>query len=309
MSGAFRVEAEGSRLFVALRGRGPVPVLLVHGGPGASLLPFAREIARTTRLEEGVTLAYWEQRGTGRSRGTCTEADLSLAGAVRDAAAVAAWLAERFGRAPVVVGHSWGTVLGVLLARDRPDLVAAYVGLGQVVHVAEQEAASTAWARAEAERRGDRAALRVLRRLGPPPHTAAGMLRQRAVLARLGGVWHGHGAFALALSGLRAYLTTPEYGLGDLWRQARDPAFSLRALLPDKRRVDLERQAPRLDVPVWFGIGAHDRITPPALVERYAAGLAAPSVRLVRFERSAHLPHLEQPERFEAVVREAVGAA
>ena len=301
------IEAGGARQFVALRGRGGVPVLLVHGGPGSSLLPYARQIARTTRLEQDVALAYWEQRGTGRSRGTLREADLSLDRVVADAAAVAEHLAGRFGRPPVLVGHSWGTVVGVLLAASRPDLVAAYVGVGQVVHVREQERASTAWALERAEGAGDRRALRTLDRLGPLPHSAAGMARQRAVLARYGGVWRGHGATALALSGLWDAVTTPEYDLADLWRQARDPLFSLRALMADKLAVDLERQAPRLGVPAWFVVGEHDRITPPALVERYASALTAPAVHVVRFERSAHLPHLEEPAQFERVVREAAG--
>ena len=302
------VDAGGVRQSVVLRGGGPVPVLLVHGGPGASLLPFARQIARETALEGPFTLAYWEQRGTGRSRGRLAEADLSLAAIVADAVAVATWLADRFGRPPVVVGHSWGTVVGVLLAQARPDLVAAYVGAGQVVDVREQERRSTAWARAQAEAAGDRGALRTLGRLGEPPHTAAGMLRQRAVLARYGGVWHGHGQGALVRSGLRDYLTTPEYSLRDLWRQARDPAFSLRALMPDKLAVDLVRQAPRLGVPVWFVAGRHDQITPLALVERYADALVAPAgKRLAVFEHSAHLAFAEEPARFGQVVREAAG--
>ena len=304
------VEAGGVRQSVVLRGRGPVPVLLVHGGPGASLLPFARGLARETRLEDAFTLAYWEQRGTGRSRGRLTAADLSLKAIVADAEAVAGWLAARFGRAPLVVGHSWGTVVGVLLAARRPGLVAAYVGAGQVVDVREQERRSTAWACAQATAAGDGRATRTLDRLGEPPHSALGMVRQRAVLARYGGVWHGHGQAALVLAGLRDALATPEYSLGDLWRQARDPLFSLRALMPDKLGVDLARQAPRLDVPAWFVAGRHDQITPLALVRPYVDALVAPAgKRLVVFEHSAHLPFAEEPARFEAVVREAAGVA
>ena len=307
---ALWVEAGGTRQFVGLAGRGAVPVLMVHGGPGQALLPFARTLRRDTRLEDDFTLAYWEQRGTGKSRGTLAEGDLSLDAIVADAAVVADRLAERFGRAPLVVGHSWGTVVGALLARDRPDLVAATVGVGQVVNVREQEAASTAWARREAEARGDRAAQRALDRLGPPPHTAVGMLRQRGVLARLGGVWHGHGQAGLVASGLRDYLTTPEYDLRDLWRQARDPAFSLRALMADKLAVDLMAQVPRLDVPVWVVAGAHDQIAPAALAARWVDALEAPrGKRLVRFEHSAHLAHVEEPGRFEAVVRQAAGSS
>lgn len=301
------IETGGTRQFVALRGRGSVPVLLIHGGPGASLLPFARAFAP---LEAHATLAFWEQRGTGRSRGLLAEQDLSLGAIAADAVAVAAWLAARFGRAPVVVGHSWGTVIGVGLARDRPDLVASYVGAGQVVNVKDQETASTAWAWAQAEAAGDRRALRTLRRLGPPPHSAAEMLRQRAVLARFGGVWHGHGQTGLVASGLRDYLATPEYTLRDLWRQALDPAFSLRALMPDKQSIDLVQQAPRLDVPVRFVAGVHDRITPPPLVARYADALEAPAGKqLFRFAHSAHLPFIEEPARFARVVCDALADA
>ena len=132
------------------------------------------------------------------------------------------------------------------------------------------------------------------------------MLRQRGVLARFGGVWHGHGRAALALSGLRETVTTPEYGPLDLWRQARDPTFSLRALMADKLAVDLVAQAPRLDVPVHVVAGVHDQIAPLALAERWVSALEAPrGKRLVRFERSAHLAHIEEPGRFETVVREA----
>ena len=300
------VDANGVRQFVALRGRGRVPILFIHGGPGASLLPFARGMAAATRLEDGFTLAYWEQRGTGRSRGRTRASELSLANIVADAVVIARWLREHFERPPIVVGHSWGTVVGVLLASTRPDLVAAYVGVGQVVSVLEQERDSTAWARAQATAAGDHAVLRRLDRLGSPPHSATEMLRQRALLARYGGVWHGRGQTDLVRSGLKDYLTTPEYRLADLWRQARDPVFSLRALMDDKVGVDLVQQAPRLEVPVWFAAGVHDRITPLALVERYMDGLDAPAgKRLVRFERSAHLPFVEEPERFEEVVRAA----
>ena len=302
------VERGGVRSAVVLRGRGPVPVLLVHGGPGQSLLPFARAIGRTTRLEDAFALAYWEQRGTGLSRGRLDESDLSLDAIVRDAETVAQRLAERFGRAPVVVGHSWGTIIGAHLAARRPDLVAAYVGAAQVVNVCEQERRSTAWAVEQATARGDRGAARILDRLGPTPHSASGMMQQRSVLAHFGGVWHNHGATRLALSGLTDYLTTPEYGPRDLWRQARDPAFSLRALMADKLAVDLVRDVPRLDVPATFIVGVHDQIAPGALVDRYARALVAPrGAHVVRFEQSAHLPHIEEPARFEQVLRDAAG--
>ena len=304
------VMSGGVRQFVALRGRGRVPVLVVHGGPGASLLPFAREIAGTTRLEDDFALAYWEQRGTGRSRGRLREHDLTLDGIVADCVAVAEALRDRFGRPPVLVGHSWGSAVGLLAAVRRPDLFAAVLGVGQVVCVAEGERLSYDWAFEQAQQAGDKAGLRELRRIGPPPHDHRGMLRERAVLARHGGVWRGHGTWALAAGDVWRALRTPEYTLRDLVRQAADPFFSLRVLVEEKYTVDLFVQAPRVEVPAHFIAGAHDWTTPSVLVERYVAAFDAPrGKRLIRFENSAHLPFLEEPAAFEAVVREVAGMA
>ncbi len=283
---------------------------MVHGGPGASLLPFAREIARTTRLEDDFALAYWEQRGTGRSRGRLRERDLTLDQIVADCVAVAETIRDRFGRPQVLIGHSWGSAVGLLAAVRRPDLFAAFLGVGQVVCVAEGERISYEWACARARQSGDRAGLRELRRIGPPPHDHRGMLRERAVLAAHGGVWHGHGAWALAVGDVWRALRTPEYTLLDLARQVADPFFSLRALVAEKYTIDLFEQAPRVEIPAWFIAGAHDWTTPSVLVERYVAALDAPrGTRLVRFERSAHLPFLEEPQAFEAVVREVADMA
>ena len=304
------ITAGGARQFAALRDRGPVPVLLVHGGPGASLLPFAREIARTTGFEDDFSLAYWEQRGTGRSSGRLHERDLTLDQSVADCVAVAEVLRDRFGRLPVLVGHSWGSAVGTLAAVRRPDLFAAFLGVGQVVCVAEQERISSEWACERAREAGDRAGLRELGRIGPLPHDHRGMLRERAVLAAHGGVWRGHGKWALAAGDAWRALRTPEYTFLDLARQVADPFFSLRALIAEKYTVDLFRQAPRVEIPARFVAGAHDWTTPSVLVERYVAALDAPrGKRLVRFENSAHLPFLEQPEAFGAVVREVASTA
>jgi pimeloyl-ACP methyl ester carboxylesterase len=44
--------------------------------------------------------------------------------------------------------------------------------------------------------------------------------------------------------------------------------------------------------------GRRDQVAPPAAAERYAERLQAPHKQLVWFERSAHMPHLEEPGRF-----------
>ena len=44
----------------------------------------------------------------------------------------------------VLVGHSWGSILGVFMAKARPDLFYAFVGTGQVADPAKNYAVAYA---------------------------------------------------------------------------------------------------------------------------------------------------------------------
>ena len=86
------------------------PMLLLHGGPGAShdyLLPQMLELA------EGRRLVMYDQRGGGRSR---TDDDRAALG-WRDQVADVARVVEELRVAPLdIVGYSWGGLLAMLYA-------------------------------------------------------------------------------------------------------------------------------------------------------------------------------------------------
>ena len=87
---------------------------------------------------------------------------------------------ERLGKSKVAIfGHSWGSALGVLYAARFPEKVAAYVGSGQIGDWAAAEQASYRFALAEAERLGNRRAMRKLRAIGPPPYLAEAVFTER----------------------------------------------------------------------------------------------------------------------------------
>ena len=293
--------------FIGYRGKGPIPILFIHGGPGASMLPSARRIARTTTLEQDFTLIYWEQRGTGLSLSKTTKVNLSLKVIIDDAIKVASYIEEKFCIPPIVVGHSWGTIVGLHLTAKRPDLVQSYVGIGQVVNVLAQEIFSTNWLLSQVRKQRDTVSERRLRKLGASTKSAANMLEQRKILARYGGIWKGKGYFGLLATEIADYITTQEYGPKELWQVAHDPAYSLRALFADKLTVDLPAQITKLKKPVTFVAGRHDQITPIHLVRKFAKELNNErSIRVVEFAESAHYAHLEEPAKFENVIRDAV---
>src|SRR5699024_786593 len=67
-----------------------------------------------------------------------------------------------------IVGHSWGSILGVLLAQRHPERIAGYIGMGQFCQGVENELLSYEFVLAEAERLGDRRAVEKLRGIGAP---------------------------------------------------------------------------------------------------------------------------------------------
>ncbi|HET9267898.1 MAG TPA: alpha/beta hydrolase, partial [Vicinamibacterales bacterium] len=110
------------------------PVILwLHGGPGAVVLPAS--YASFLPWEHEFTLAHWHQRGAGLTSAATpdTGGPLTIDRMANDGIEVAEHLRRRLGAKTIIlIGHSWGTVLGTHMAQRRPDLFAAYVGTGQM---------------------------------------------------------------------------------------------------------------------------------------------------------------------------------
>ncbi|MGV3492748.1 MAG: alpha/beta fold hydrolase [Ramlibacter sp.] len=292
-----RVDLNGSRQEVWLRGadrRLPLLVLL-HGGPGASESALFRHYV--PQLERHFVVVYWDQRGTGRSwlPGARREA-LGLPQLLDDLDALVGHLTQRFGRRQVVLlGHSWGTVLGTLYAQRRPERVSHYIGVAQVVDLARAQALEREYVATQALARGDAAVLQELRDLGEPPLPVKAMLRLGALCECYGGVFHGPmRTHDLLLSALRedetALLDLALFGLGN--------RFSLERLWPEYTAIDFLRSVHALRVPVTLMLGRRDRHVSSELAAQWFAALQAPAKRLVWFERSARNPPFEEPEAF-----------
>ena len=69
-----------------------------------------------------------------------------------------------------LLGHSWGSILGVHMVKQRPDLFSAYVGTGQVVQLSENAKAAYPLLMEYARVIGNTQAEQELRGVGPPPY-------------------------------------------------------------------------------------------------------------------------------------------
>jgi pimeloyl-ACP methyl ester carboxylesterase len=163
----------GTEQWITIKGadRDNPVVLFIHGGPGNALSPFAD--AMFAGWEKDFTLVQWDQRGAGRSygrSGPSIEATLSYDRIVLDGIEVAEYLTTHLSRKKIaIVGGSWGSLVGVAVAKKRPDLFTAYVGTAQLVNMRENSAASYEHVLAHARATKDTTAVGELTALGPQP--------------------------------------------------------------------------------------------------------------------------------------------
>jgi pimeloyl-ACP methyl ester carboxylesterase len=278
------------------------PMILLHGGPGMSETSFFRFC--NSVLEKSFTVVYWDQRGAGKSFDRkIPVSSMTVAQFVSDLDELVNYVRNRVGRKQVAIfGHSWGSALGVLYAARFPEKVSVYIGCEQIGDSAAGEAASYAFALAEAERLNNRKALTSLRAIGPPPYSVNGLFTERTWLARFEGQT---GPRALWKIG-RMVIGTPESSVFDLRQDWRAFRFSMDAMWSEVSTLNLLKLVPALKMPVFFFVSRRDRWVPPETSLAYFDALVAPSKRLVWFEGSGHEPFVDEPAKFNAAMLELV---
>ncbi len=299
-----RVQLGGVPQWILLRGRdaGKPLLLKLHGGPGQAEMA---TVAFNERLERDFVVVEWDQRGAGKSAASFEPASaMTLEQIVADTLELTQLLLRRFGRDRLLlVGHSWGSVVGLKAVQRRPDLYQAFVSTGQIVAYAQGLALGHGFLLQEAARRGHAQALAELRSLGPPPYVND---RQREIhlhwLTEFGALWHAEAPF----DRVGWMLSAVEYAWPEKLRFSAAAAASFEKLLPDLLATDLGAEVPAVEVPVYVAAGRFDRMAPPALAQAWFESLRAPRKQWVWFEGSAHFPQWEEPAAFHALLVERV---
>ncbi|MBE7385645.1 MAG: alpha/beta hydrolase [Leptolyngbya sp. SIO1E4] len=298
-----RVNLGGVEQYVLLRGRSRTAPLLVyvHGGPGGSETPFLR--IHNAELENDFLTVYWDQRGTVKSFDARLDpAELTIARMTADLGELIDLLLAEFNQDQVLlVAHSWGTILALEYVAARPETVAAYISISQITNQMANDTESFLWALAEAQARGDAKAIATLETLGPPSYTAKEQMTRDRYLNRLGGIFVEPQS---NLDLLWSVLALSEFAWPDFIAFLRGNAFSLEALCPEQQDYDAYKRHPKIEVPIILMLGRSDRVVSPRLGAEYLATLEVPDKELIWFEKSAHMVPFEEPEKFNAAVRQ-----
>jgi pimeloyl-ACP methyl ester carboxylesterase len=281
-------------------------LLVVQQGPGFPLIQDARVFEQQLHLEKESVVAYWDQRGTGKSF-RAEPATITLAQSVADVRAVVDALCARLSVDRVdILGLSIGGTFATLAAARDPARIGRLVVVGLDVDWGESERYAYAFARAEAARRGARRAQRQLEAIGAPPHdTSKKFLTRVRWVTAYGGINRRRGYFGLLWDTASRVLRAPHYALRERVPILAAIPRTQELMLAPVNHFDLRIAVPRVAVPIAFFQGRRDVGTNPEVVARYAAALDAPRGKsFVWFEQSAHMPYYEEPGLFrEALLR------
>ncbi len=294
------VEIGGIKQWISIRGRdrrNPI-LLFIHGGPASAEMPASW--LYQSPWEDYFTVVQWDQRGAGKTAATNDPAlvtpTITIEQMTADGEELVAMLRETFGKDKIfVLGHSWGTVIGLGIAQRRPEWLHAYIGMGQVINGQENERIGYAFAQGEARRRNDAQAQAELAAIAPYPAadgavTFEQILAQRKWVIGYGGLTWGRSDFTYEQN---ARLLSPEYTDEDLAADQYVGA-SLVQLLPGLTRLDFG-DVTRLDCPIFLFNGRHDYATPSSISAAWLETVSAPQKQVFWFEHSAHMMQFEQP--------------
>jgi len=281
------------------------PILLfIHGGPGIAFIPLAG--AWQASWEGNFTVVQWDQRGAGKTYASndkeLERRTMNVPKMEQDTLEMVNYLRNRFKREKIfVLGHSWGSVLGLWLAHEHPGLVYAYVGVGQVINTEQNEEVGYRDTLRQARYSHNEQAVKNLESIAPypPPNLDFGKMSILRDWERdLLGPPPSAPVFTDIKKILLSVVSAPEYSLVDDYGWIHSTQFSISILLPEIMRIDLTKLGLDFRAPVFLFEGRHDPYCPPSLIWEYGQTIKAPQKEFVWFENSGHFPFFEEQQKF-----------
>jgi len=285
-------------------------VVFIHGGPGSPLnfLSYYYQ----PYLEEEYTFICLEQRGSGRTYYKNTgiiQEELSVELLLQDLDELVDYALKRFDKEKVIImGQSWGTVLGSKYVLQNPEKVAAYIGVGQVINFLEGNIQSARLALIPAQKNEKNREVHTLNyilddleksnsvlkfsfnKLLEMMQTTQRYLKNSAEMSDLRQLWIG--------------LVSPDFGWTDIkWFLKISNTSKLNGLQSSLIQYlyyefDIRDLGNHYSVPIYFIQGESDCRTPTQMAADYMEDIQAPAKGLIIINGAGHTPFLDDRIQF-----------
>lgn len=274
------------------------PILLfLHGGPGIGQIGIIRDYQQ--ELEKHFVVVNWDQRGAGLSyTKEVTTESMTIDQMLRDTIELTRFLLKEFEQEKIyLIGHSWGTILGLLAIHKHPEYYHHYFGVSQVINMGKVEELSYQQAFEKAKEQKHSKAISQLSEIGKPPwnNLKYDRIHQKYLEEFGGGISHDG---KLVGTFIKKMLRSKEYRLLDLIRYMKGQYFSITHLLDELRRLELSESIRQVKVPLTLMMGNYDMTVPAQHARCWFDSLDSNEKSWVWFEHSAHSPLFEENQKF-----------
>jgi pimeloyl-ACP methyl ester carboxylesterase len=291
------IKIGGIEQWITIRGenRNNPILLLIHGGPASTYSVF-NPLLRS--WEKHFTVVQWDQRGAGKTFGKNGKdgcGTITFDRLAQDGIEVTEYLIAKLGQPKVVlIGSSVGSLIGIMMAKRRPDLFYAYVGTDQnspdsqnllheisvnavrksgntkgVQFLEKMEADRSQISRKDVDKR-NRILVKAIRDV---PNMITDLI-------------------------LPSMISSPEHKLRDIMDIFKGMNFSLDHLFGELINFDFKKVGMQFELPVFIIHGDNDIITPTELAKLYYNEIEAPHKEFVLIKNAGHLACFARADQF-----------
>lgn len=274
------------------------PVLLfLHGGPGMAESTFA--YAFQGNLSGLFTVVHWDQRGAGKTLTKTSKKDRypSIDELLDDMLKVVQYLKEKYNKDRIVIlGHSWGSMLGTLFVKKYPQEVLYYVGVGQVIDIVENEKVGYDKLKELIINTNNKKDLDNFNRIGVYPEKNY----EKPMIKKIQQIRILQGKYKIGMNFipiLKTLIKSPVFKRSDI-------SSLLKGMNNNKKLWDflfshsLYEENREYEIPVFYILGDMDFQAPNTIASSYFDTINAPNKKLFFIKDAGHFIMLDQPKLF-----------
>lgn len=291
------VKIGGIEQWISIRGedhKNPI-LLFIHGGPASTYSIFS-PLLRS--WEKHFTIVQWDQRGAGKTytrNGKVGCGMISFDRLAQDGIELTEYLVHKLHHQKLIlIGSSVGSLIGIMMAKQRPDLFHAYVGTDQ--NSPDPQLLSYQLTLDALSASGQSKGVKLVERMGPDRSSWSQKdfdKRNQYIVKAVKDVPN-----MITDLILPSMLSSPEHKMSDLIDYFKGMSFSLERLFGELLNFDFNKVGTSFKLPFFVFHGDKDIVTPTALAQSYVDMIEAPYKEFILIRDAGHLACFARTEQF-----------